>query len=162
MNIWTHLWFATLVITDRLLGTNIVERELIRLKRQMEAFENQATAIQQQMEELSHLLHVTQVELCVIYLRQRHILQPETWLRFAPAGNADDESELDIIIDRLVKHNLAAIRTEAISGQTYVYHLRPDWAAISDLMNTWRKHIDPATASWLEKIRNSENGKIHH
>ncbi|MFQ6100181.1 MAG: hypothetical protein ACE5OS_02950 [Anaerolineae bacterium] len=162
MNVWIRLWFAVLVIADRLLGTHLVERELARLQRRVEAFEEQASAIRRQMEELTHLLHAAQVELCILYLRQRHLLWPATWLRFAPAENVADEGDLDMLIGQLVKHGLATVHTEEVGEQTYVYHLRPDWAAILDLVSTWKEHLDPVTASWLEKIRSSENGEIHH
>ena len=155
MNTWDHLWFAVLITTDRLLGTHLVERELARLQRRVEAFEAQASAIRQQMEELNRLLHVVQVELCVLYLRQRQILRPETWLRFAPAGSVDEERCLDLLIGRLVKHGLATVRTEAVGEQAYVYHLRPDWAAITGLLSAWKEHLDPVTAFWLDERRSS-------
>ncbi len=162
MNIWTRLWFAVLIVTDRLLGTHLVERELARLQRRVETFEAQASAIRQQMEELNRLLHVVQVELCVLYLRQRHLLRPETWLRFAPAESADEERGLDLLIGRLVKHGLSTIRTEAVGEQTYVYHLCPDWPAIADLLSARKELLDPVTAFWLDKMRSSENGKIYY
>ncbi|HEY67769.1 MAG TPA: hypothetical protein G4N97_05800 [Thermoflexia bacterium] len=162
MNVWIRLWFAVLVIADRLLGTHLVEWELARLQRRIEAYKAQASAIRQQMEELNRLLQVAQVELCVLYLRQRRILQPDTWLRFAPAESADEERDLDMLIDRLVKRGLAAVRTEPVGEQTYVYHLCPDWAAIVGLLSTWEKYLDPLTVSWLEELRRDENGEIHH
>lgn len=67
-----------------------------------------------------------------------------------------------MLIGQLVKHGLATVRTEAVGEQTHVYHLRLDWAAILDSMSAWKEHLDPVTASWLEKIRSSENGEIHH
>jgi len=160
-NTWDRLWFAVLITTDRLLGTHLVERELARLQRRVEAFETQASAIRQQMEELNRLLHVVQVELCVLYLRQRQILRPETWLCFAPAGSVDEERGLDLLIGRLVKHGLATVRTEAVGEQAYVYHLRPDWAAIAGLLSAWKEHLDPVTALWLDE-RRSSYGKVHH
>nr|HID14668.1 hypothetical protein [Anaerolineae bacterium] len=162
MSIWTRLWFAVLTVTDRLLGTRLVEREMARLQRRIEAYEAQAATIRQQMEEFNRLLQVAQVELCVFYLRQRRILRPETWLRFAPGESADEEKNLDMLIGHLVKHNLAAVRTEAVGEQTYVYHLRPDWAAIVGLLSAWKGYLDPLTLSWLEEMRSNENGEIHY
>ena len=156
MGLLTHLWFACLVLTDRLLGTHLVEWELARLQRRVEAYEAHASAIRRQMEELDRLLHVTQVELCVLYLRQRRVLRPEIWLCFVPAERAGEERDLDMLIDRLVKHGLATVRTETVGEQTYVYHLRPDWAAIVDLLSAWRKYLDPLTTSWLDKMRSDE------
>lgn len=162
MNIWIRLWFAVLIVTDRLLGTHLVEWELARLQRRVEAYEVQAAAIRRRMEELTRLLQVAQVELCVLYLRQRHMFRPETWLRFAPAESADDEKALNLLIGRLVKHGLAAVRTETVGERAYIYHLRPDWAVIVGLLSAWSEHLDPLTASWLEEMRGNENGKIHH
>ena len=158
MNIWTRFWFAILVTVDRLLGTHLVEWEMARQQRRVEVYEAQASAIRRQVECLDRLLQVTQVELCVLYLRQRRILRPEAWLRFAPAENVDEERGLDLLIGRLVKHGLATVRTETVGEQTYVYHLHPDWAAIEDLLTAWKEDLDPATASWLDERRSNENG----
>ena len=163
MNVWIRLWFAALILAGRLLGTHLVEREMARLQRRVETFEEQATAIRRQMEELNHLLHVAQVELCVLYLRQRCLLQPETWLRFAPAESSADEKDLDMLIGHLVKPGLATVRTEpageveAPSPRSYVYHLHPDWAAIVDLLSGWTELLDTVTASWLDEMRNSHH-----
>ncbi len=162
MNVWIRLWFAVLIVADRLLGTRLVEWELARLQRRIAVYEFQVTAIRRRMEELTRLLQVAQVELCVLYLRQRHIFRPETWLCFAPAESVDDEKALNLLISRLVKHGLAAVCTETVGERAYVYHLRPNWAAIVDLLSAWSEHLDPLTASWLEEMRGNENGKIHH
>jgi hypothetical protein len=162
MNVWIRLWFAVLIVADRLLGTHLVEWELTRLQRRITVYEAQATTIRRRMEELTHLLQVAHVELCILYLRQRHIFRPETWLRFDPAESADDEKALNLLIGRLVKHGLAAVCTETVGERAYVYHLRPDWAAIVDLLSAWSEHLDPLTASWLEEMRGNENGRIHH
>lgn len=164
MNIWMRFCFAVLVFSDRLLGTHLVEREMARLQHRVETFEAQASAIRQQMEELNHLLHVVQVQLCVLYLCHRHDLRSADWLRFAPAEDADEERRLDLLIGRLVRHGLATVRTEMVADQTYVYHLRPDWAAIVDLLSAWEGLLDPVTASWLDEIRrsNGNNGEIRH
>jgi hypothetical protein len=162
MNIWTRFWFALLVVTDRLLSTHLVERKLARLQRHIEMYETQASTLLGQMGELNRLLYVVQVQFCVIYLRQRQLLRQEAWLRFAPAGNGGEERELDLLIDRLVKHGLAAVRTEPAGEQAYVYHLRPDWVAIFDLLSARKEGLDSATAAWLEEMRRNENGKIHY
>ena len=162
MRLLVRFWFACLVLADRLLGTHLVEWQLARQQGRVEAFEAQAAVIRRQMEDLDRLLQVTQVELCVLYLRQRRVLQPETWLRFAPAENVDEERGLDLLISRLVKHGLATICTETVGEQTYVYYLRPDWVAIMDLLNNWREHLDPLAISWLEEMWSNENGEIHH
>jgi len=162
MNIWTRFWFAILVTVDRLLGTHLVEWEMARQQRRVEVYEAQASAIRRQVECLDRLLQVTQVELCVLYLRQRRILRPEAWLRFAPAENVDEERGLDLLIGRLVKHGLATVRTETVGEQTYVYHLHPNWAAMADLLSAWKEPLDPIVISWLEEMRSNEDGQIHH
>ncbi|MEA3341135.1 MAG: hypothetical protein U9R15_14315, partial [Chloroflexota bacterium] len=74
MNLWIQLWFAFLIVADRLLGTRLVEREMARLQRRVEGYEAQAATIRSQVERLNHLLHISQVEFCALYLRQRHLL----------------------------------------------------------------------------------------
>jgi hypothetical protein len=162
MSIWARLWFVVLVTADRLLGTRLVEWELARQQRRMELYEAQASAIRRQIEHLDRLLQVTQVELCVLYLRQRRILRPEAWLRFAPAENVDEERGLDLLIGRLVKQGLATVRTETVGEQTYVYHLHLNWAAMADMLSAWKEPLDPIVTSWLEEMRSNEDGQIHH
>jgi hypothetical protein len=158
MNLWMRLRFVALVISDRLLGTQLVERELERLNRRIKSYEAQADAIQQQRENLSDLLLTAQVELCVLYLQQRYILQPQTWLRFAPAEDPEEERGLDMLIDRLVKQKFASVHVDEIdessegNEQTYVYHLRPDWAAIIEQLYSRKEHLDPETISWIERF----------
>jgi hypothetical protein len=162
MSIWTRVRYMVFAFTDRLLGTRLIDREKARLQRHLEVFEDRATALREQMEDLSRLLHVVQVQLCVLYLRQRHMLRPETWLRFAPAESASEERDLDLLIGRLVKYGLSTITTEKVGKDTYVYHLQPDWAAIVDLLGGWRESQDPATIAWLTGLGDGENGHIHH
>lgn len=161
MNAWIRLWFAILVAADRLLGTRLAEREAARLQHRINDLEIQAAAIRSQMDRLTHLLHVSRVELCVIYLQQRYLTQPETWLRFAPEKSAEEERDLDILIEQLVQHRLATVHTETVGEQTYVYHVSPDWAAITNLLSQQQEYLNPTTIPWLEEMR-KENGKIHH
>jgi hypothetical protein len=162
MKVRNRLWFAVLIAADWLLGTHLVDRELARMQRCVETCQAQASAIHQHIEDLNHLLHVVQVELCVLYLRQRRALQPQTWRRFAPAESTSEGRILDWLIGQLVKCRLATVRIETVGEQTYVYYLRPDWAAIADLLSAWKEHLDPVTVPWLEEIRSSQNGKILH
>jgi hypothetical protein len=162
MTFWGRLRFSFLVFTDWLLGTRLVERELTHLQRQVQAYEAYASAILQQMQALNHMLHIVQVELCLLYLRQRYLLRSRTWLRFDPAEGAGEERSLDWLIDRLVKHDLATVRAEAVGEQAYVYHLRPDWASMVDLLSAWKDRLDPVTLSWLREMRSNENGEIRH
>jgi hypothetical protein len=66
MSAWMRLWFFVLIVVDRLLGTHLVGRESARLQRRVEAYQAQASTIQQRVEELSRLLHVSQVDHIVL------------------------------------------------------------------------------------------------
>ncbi|RLC67739.1 MAG: hypothetical protein DRI48_01480 [Chloroflexi bacterium] len=157
MNAWVRLRFAVLILADRLLGTHLVDRELARLQQHIEIFEKQASTIRKQMGELNRLLHLIQVQMCVLYLHQRYLLRPESWLCFAPAESTAEEKELELLIGRLVKHDLAKIRTESLGDQRYVYYLRPDWDALVNLLNTGEpQYLDPVVTSWLDEMRSSE------
>ena len=158
MSIWVRLRFTALVITDRLLGTHLVEREMAHLRRRVKTFEAQAIALKRHMEELNCLLHIVQVQLCVLYLRQRQMLQPVTWLRFAPAENAEEERDLDMLIGQLAKHGLSTVQTETSGERVYIYHLHPDWHAIAGVLSSRQNLLDPTTASWLNEMRSNENG----
>ena len=112
MSIWMRVRYVVFAIADRLLGTRLIDREKARLRHHLELFEDQTVALREQMEDLNQLLHVVQVQLCVLYLRQRHMLRPETWLSFAPAESADEERDLDLLIGRLVRYGLSTVRTQ--------------------------------------------------
>jgi hypothetical protein len=156
MSIWTRVRYAVFALTDRLLGTRLIDREKARLRHHLELFEDRTAALREQMEDLNQLLHIVQVQLCVLYLRQRHMLRPETWLCFAPAESANEERDLDLLIGRLVRYGLSTIRTEEVGERSYVYHLQPDWAKIVDLLSGWRESQDPATAAWLSDLARSD------
>ncbi len=161
MNVWIRLWFAILITADRLLGTRLVELEAARLQRRIKDLEIQAAATRSQMKKLSHLLHVSQVELCIIYLQQRYLTHPETWLRFAPDESREEERDLDVLIEQLARHRLATVRTETVGEQTYIYHVHPNWDAIMDLLGQQQKYLSPTTWPWLKEMR-KKNGKIYH
>lgn len=156
ISIWTRLRYAVFAVTDRLLGTRLIDQEMARMQQYLEAFEDQTITLRKQMEDLNRLLHVVQVQLCVLYLRQRYVLRPGTWLRFAPADSVDEERDLDLLIGRLVRHGLSTITTEQVGRNTYVYHLQPDWTAIADLLGGWQESQDPATVAWLTNLWSGE------
>lgn len=74
MTVWTRLRFWAFLVIDRLLGTHLVDREMVHLQHHIETFATQVSALRQQMEDLNLLLHVAQVQMCVLYLRQRYLL----------------------------------------------------------------------------------------
>ncbi|MCP4543197.1 MAG: hypothetical protein GY832_39290 [Chloroflexi bacterium] len=153
MTIWARLRFWVFQATDRLLGTHLVEQEMVRLQHHVEMVGTRASDLHQQIEDLNLLLHVVQLQMCVLYLHQRQILRPATWLRFIPDEGPDEEKSIDILVNRLVKHKLATIRTEADDEGTYIYHLRPDWKAIGDLLSNSQGFDNSVIVTWLEKIR---------
>ncbi len=154
MTVWTRLRFWALLVTDRLLGTHLVDREMVHLQYHIETFAAQVSVLRQRMEDLDFLLHIAQVQMSVLYLRQRYLLRPATWLCFAPNEGPDEEKSLDLLVNRLVRHRLAAVRTEAAGEGNYVYHLRPDWDASENLLSH-SQGLDPVTIAWLEEIRRS-------
>ncbi len=156
MNFWVRLRFLMYVLLDRWFGTHLVDREMGRLQATMDRFEGQASVLQRQMGDLNHLLHVIQVQMCVLYLRQRHSLRPEGWLRFDPRESEEEEHGVDLLINRLVRHNLATVQTEVVGPREYVYQLRPRWAAIVELLSAQEGLLDSWTASWIDGIRSSE------
>jgi hypothetical protein len=162
MNIWTRVRYVAFAISDRLLGTHLIDREMAQLQHHLEVFEDRTTTLREQMEDLNRLLHIVQVQLCVFYLRQRYLLRPESWLCFAPAESASEERDLDLLIGRLVRYGLSAVTTEKVGEDTYVYHLQPDWEAIVDLLGSQPESQDPVTTAWLTSLWGGGNGHIHH
>jgi len=65
---------------------------------------------------------------------------------------------VNALMNLLVKHGLATVRTETVGEQTYVYHLCPDWVAIVHLLSAWKEQLDPVAISWLEEARRNANG----
>lgn len=158
MSPWTRLRLALLLVVDRLLGTHLVEREMACLQVHIEACQDRAEAIQQQMQELNRLVSVTQVEFCLLILHRRYLQRPEEYLRFVPAEDADEEKALDLMIEHLMRRGLAAVHAEVIDECTYAYHVHPDWRAICSQLGEQKEKIDPTVWAWLEETRRGENG----
>jgi hypothetical protein len=158
MTVWKRLWFWVLVVVDRLLGTHLLDREMVRLQHRVETFDSQVSALRQQMGHLNLLLHVVYVQVCVLYLRQRYILRPAAWLCFSPDEGPDEEKILDMLVNRLVKHGLATVRTRVVGERNYAYHLRPDWDAIVNLLSDDQEPCDSVIVAWLEEIRRNDHG----
>lgn len=147
---WTRLWMTGLLLLDRLLGTDLTERELARREAKVAAQEARLIAIRQRMAELDELLAITELELCLLYLRQRHLLRRDTWLRFAPAEAEAEEKGLDLVIEQLVKRGLASVRTEPLGEEAYIYHLRPDWTAIASRLAVYHEALDAEVTTWVQ------------
>ena len=159
MNLWMRLRFNFFILIDWLLGTRLVDGELAHLQGRVQACETRVSEVQQQVDDLNRFLYVLQVELCVLYLRQRYLLHPHTWLRFSPADGMDEGAGLDLLIGQLVKPGLASVRSAGGGDGTYVYHLRPDWDAIVYVLSGWRAHLEPLTMVWISELRSICDGE---
>ncbi len=153
MTMWKRFRFWVRFVTDRLLGTHLVDRDMVRLQHYVGMVDTQVSVLRQQMEDLNLLLHIVQVQMCVLYLRQRHILRPATWLCFAPDEGPDEEKSLDMLVNRLLRHKLATVRTETVGERSYIYHLQPDWEAIVNLLSDNQGLDNAVIVAWLEEIR---------
>ena len=141
--------FLGLAILDRLFGTRLVQRELDRRGERLAEYQARMTGIQQDIDLLGKRLEGLHVQLCLLYLRHRHMVDMEDWLRFESGGR--DESGLDILIEHLVKPRLAAIEVRETMPGHHVYHLRPDWEAIVAAMGDAMETLEPETLAWLRQ-----------
>ena len=152
---------AGLVIIDRLFGTSLVEREVTRRKAQVARHEARLSEISEQLVKLGELLETANLQLCLLYLRQRNLLLPQRWLYFDLADSQEDKG-LDLLIHHLVKPRLAAIDMQEASSRgsargiekdRYVYKLAPDWAAIGDFLAQREADLQPEIAGWLQTLQ---------
>ena len=146
------IFFLILILLDRLLGTDLVEKELARRKAKVARYEAQLTALEERLATLESRLETIQLRLCLLYLRERSLRHPESWLRFDPADPVENEG-IDWLIDHLVKPRLAALQEEQVIHNHYIYHLRPDWEAIRRLLAREGVALDPSLAAWLESLK---------
>jgi len=160
MKISDKILLVSLIIIDHLFATNLVEREIARRKAKVARYEARLAQITKQLVELEGLLEAANVQLCLLYLRQRELLSPHRWLHF-DTGNPQEDKGLDLLIDHLVKPRLAAIEVQEASSRGvekdhYVYQLDPDWAAISAFLSEWQADLQPEIADWLILQQTSE------
>ena len=124
--IWTRLLFTA----DRLFGTRMVEWELARRQRQIEALVSDIDAVKQDLDVLAGELEFSRMVLCLVELKARSERDDvDDWLRFVPQTDGE-ESLLDTAIECLVKDRLASIDAEPMPSGQYIYRLCPDWPAI--------------------------------
>ena len=161
MRIGNRILLASLVIIDRLFGTSFVEREVARRKAEVARHEARLSEIGGQLVKLGELLETANLQLCLLYLRQRNLLLPHRWLYFDLANSQEDEG-LDLLIHHLVKPRLAAIEMQEASSRgsargiekdRYVYRLSPDWTAISGLLAERQADLQPEIAEWLKTLQ---------
>lgn len=144
-----RILFLGLSIVDRLFGTRWVQRELERRRQRLAEYQARMANIQQEIDQLQVRLEGLHLQLCLLYLRHRHMTGLEDWLRFESGGS--DEPGLEILIEHLVKPRLAAIEVQEIAPGHHVYHLRPDWKAIATAVGDALKMLEPETLTWLRQ-----------
>lgn len=138
-----------LVTIDHLFGTGFVEREIARRKAKVARYEAIVVELHEQLVRLEGMLQAANVQLCLLYLRQRELLLPDGWLRFDSA-NPEEDKGLDLLINHLVKPRLAAMEVQEVEQGHYTYKLEPDWAAIGDFLAQREADVQPEIADWLK------------
>ncbi len=169
MRIGDKILLAGLGILDRLFATNLLEREVARRKAKVARSEARLAEISQQLAKLEGILEAANLQLCLLYLRQRELLLPYRWLYF-DAANPQEDQGLDVLIEHLVKPRLAAIEVQEASSRGlrraqsrrsargveknhYIYRIEPDWAAIGDLLTQREADLQPEIADWLKMLK---------
>jgi hypothetical protein len=104
---------------------------------------------------LGELLEAANLQLCLLYLRQRNLLSPQRWLHFDPVNPQEDQG-LDLLINHLVKPRLAAIEMQEVESNHYIYRLKPDWAAIGDFLAQREADLQPEIANWLKTLKKTQ------
>ena len=152
---------VSLGIIDHLFDTDLLLREVARRKAKLARSEARLAEINEQLAKLEELLEAANLQLCLLYLRQRELLLPRRWLYFDPA-NPNEEQGLDPLINYLVKPRLAAIEMQEASSRGsargveknhYTYKLEPDWAAIGAFLAQREADLQPEIADWLKRLK---------
>ncbi len=155
---------AGLGIIDRLFATSFLEREVARRKARVARSEARLAEISEQLLKLEAMLETANLQLCLLYLRQRNLLSPQRWLHFDSA-NPQEDPGLDLVIHHLVKPRLATIETQEASSRGsargvekshYIYRLEPDWAAIGDYLAQREADLQPEIADWVKTLKKTQ------
>lgn len=149
MRFWDRLWLTLLLTADRLFGTRWLERELSRRQSALAAYQNRAEGIQHAIEHLEDHLEALHLQLCILYLRQRHMIDPANWLALESGG--DDEPGLNLLIQHLVRPRLAAVETQTLAPGRHAYLFRPHWQAIVTTLENVAVTLEPDTVAWLRR-----------
>jgi hypothetical protein len=152
MGIGDKILLMGLGIIDRLFATNFLEREVTRRKANIARSEARLAELSEQLVKLGGLLEAANLQLCLLYLRQRNLLLPHRWLYFDPANPQEDKG-LDLLIHHLVKPRLAAVEIQEPKKDRHIYKLEPDWAAIGDFLAQREADLQPEIADWLETLK---------
>ena len=150
MRISDKILLVGLTIIDRLFATNFVEREIARRKANVTRYEARLAEISAQLAKLEGLLEAANLQLCLLYLRQRELLSPHRWLHF-DTDNSQEDKGLDLLIDHLVKPRLAAVEVQEVKKDHYIYQLEPDWTAVSAFLTQRQADLQPEIADWLDQ-----------
>jgi hypothetical protein len=148
MTLRDRFLFGLLLLIDRLFGTRWTQRVLARRHARLAEYQRRMSGIQSEIGQLEVHLDALHVQLCLLYLRQRHLMGLEDWLRFESGG--DDEPGLDLLIEHLVKPRLAAVEMHETAPGHQVYHLRPDWRAVAAALGD-SAMLEPETLAWLHR-----------
>jgi hypothetical protein len=146
---WDRALFLGLAVVDKLFGSHLVQREMERRQKHLAICQAQVTNIQHKIDDLETQLTGLHLQLCLVYLRQRYMMDLDNWLRFETGG--DDERGLDLLIEYLVKPRLAAIEMDEIAPRHHVYYLRPDWTAIAVAIGDTPETLELETFVWLQQ-----------
>lgn len=141
--------FLVLAAADRLLGTHWVHTELDRRWRRLTTYQAQMGDIRQEIARLESGLEKLQLQLCLIYLRHRHMIDLDNWLRFESGGS--EEPGLDLLIEHLVKPRLATVEMRETTPGHHLYHLHPDWTAIAATIGEPLEALEPEIRTWLRQ-----------
>jgi chromosome condensin MukBEF complex kleisin-like MukF subunit len=152
MRIHDRILLVGLGIIDRLFATSFLEREVARRKAKVARSEARLAEISEQLLKLGELLEAANLQLCLLYLRQRNLLSPQRWLHF-DSVNLQEDQGLDLLINHLVKPRLAAIEMQEVEKNHYIYRLKPDWAAIGDFLVQQEADLQPEIADWLKTLK---------
>ncbi|MFQ5813223.1 MAG: hypothetical protein ACE5I2_08565 [Anaerolineae bacterium] len=152
MNAGDKILLVGLGIIDRLFATNFLGREVARRKARVARSEARLAEISEQLVKLGGLLEAANLQLCLLYLRQRNLLSPHRWLHFDSANPQEDQG-LDLLINHLVKPRLAAIEMQEVEKSHYIYKLEPDWAAIGAFLAQREADLQPEIADWLKMLK---------
>ena len=152
MRIGDKILLAGLGIVDRLFATGFLEREVARRKAKVARSEARLAEISEQLVKLGGLLEAANLQLCLLYLRQRELLSPHRWLHFNSANPQEDQG-LDLLINHLVKPRLAAIEMQEVEKNHYIYRLEPDWTAIGAFLAQREADLQPEIADWLKTLK---------
>jgi hypothetical protein len=139
-------------VLDTTLGVSWGERLLERLASRWQArlvqLDRALAELHVQREQVGSQAEALAIQVAAIYLGQRHVARGE--LCFDPADPHDDEI-LDATIEVLVKEQLAAIETQPVGQQQYLYRLEPDWQAIRLRLTRAMEGAQPEIAACFEE-----------